>query len=116
MISNATAVGQSFTDATGEVWCTDMPNCPAGPASPIKDNYGLPFQDFVVMDGVFYTSGTFTAKGNARYFGSLIAQQGVLDGGGTPELYFDESLVKGNWPGKGRSLPRVVISAWQTDL
>ena len=115
-ISNGAAVGEYFEDvATGEVWCTDMPTCP-GAASPMKDNYGLPFQDVVVMDGVFYNSGAFTAKGQARYFGSLIAQQGVLDGGGTPELFFDESLVKGNWPRKGMNLPRVVISAWQTDL
>jgi len=82
----------------------------------MKDNYGLPFTDNVVMDGVFYNSGTYTAKGQARYFGSMIAQQGVLDGGGTPELYFDESLIKGNWPRKGMNLPRVVVSAWQTDL
>jgi Tfp pilus assembly protein PilX len=117
-ITNGTATNDlPFQDpVTGDWWCTDMPNCPAGPASPVKDSYGLPFQDNVVMDGVFYNSGTFSAQGNARYFGSLIAQQGVLDGGGTPELYFDESLVKGNWPRKGMNLPRVVISAWQTDL
>jgi len=109
------AVGDTFTDATG-TYCTDMPNCPAGPVTPTKDNYGLPFTDNVVVDGVFYNSGTYTAKGQAKYFGSLIAQQGVLDGGGTPELYFDESLIKGNWPRKGMNLPRVVVSAWQTDL
>ncbi|MBI1950497.1 MAG: hypothetical protein HYS34_03955, partial [Acidobacteria bacterium] len=116
-IRNGTASPESFQDpVTGDWWCTDISPCPGGAIAPIKDNYGLPFQDNVVMDGVFYTSGSFTAKGNARYFGSLIAQQGVLDGGGTPELYFDESLVKGNWPRKGMNLPRVVISAWQTDL
>jgi Tfp pilus assembly protein PilX len=108
---------ESFQDpVTGDWWCTDISPCPGGLHAAIKDNYGLPFQETVVMDGVFYNSGTFSAQGNARYFGSLIAQQGVLDGGGTPELYFDESLVKGNWPRKGMNLPRVVISAWQTDL
>ncbi|MEK7799648.1 MAG: hypothetical protein AAB297_07445, partial [Acidobacteriota bacterium] len=117
VISNGAASPESFQDpVTLDWWCTDISPCPGGASAPIKDNYGLPFQDFVVMDGVFYNSGSFTAKGNARYYGSLIAQQGVLDGGGSPELYFDESLVKGNWPRKGMNLPRVVISAWQTDL
>lgn len=116
-IRNGTASPESFQDpVTGDWWCTDISPCPGGTSAPIRDNYGLPFLDSVVMDGVFYTSGAYTAKGNARYFGSLVAQQGVLDGAGTPELYFDESLVKGNWPRKGMSLPRVVISAWQTDL
>ena len=110
-IKNGAASTESFTDLTTlETWTTD----PGGVVT--RDNYGLPFTDNVVMDGVFYNSGTYTAKGQARYFGSMIAQQGVLDGGGTPELYFDESLVKGGWPRKGMNMPRVVISAWQTDL
>jgi Tfp pilus assembly protein PilX len=114
-ISNGVAQPQSFVDLSGNTWCVDMSPCP-GAGTLMKDNYGLPFNDTFVMDGVFYNSGTFSAKGNAKFFGSMIAQQGVLDGGGTPELYFDESLIKGNWPRKGMNLPRVVISAWQTDL
>jgi len=50
------------------------------------------------------------------YFGSFVAQQGVLDGSGNPAFYFDESLVKGNWPRKGMNMPRVIISSWQTGL
>ena len=63
-----------------------------------------------------YNSGTFTATGNALYFGSFVAQQGVIDGGGNPGFYFDESLVKGNWPRKGMNMPRVIVSSWQTGL
>jgi Tfp pilus assembly protein PilX len=120
-ISQTVAHLQVFTDpATGDVYCTDASTCttssqlPAG--SPVKDNYGLPFLAPIAIDGVFYIAGTFSVQGNADYFGSVVAQRGVIDGAGTPGFYFDESLIKGNWPRKGMNLPRVVISSWQTDL
>ena len=49
-------------------------------------------------------------------FDSVVAQRGVVDGAGNPQFYFDERLVKGKWPPKGMSIPRVVVSSWQTDL
>jgi hypothetical protein len=120
-INDGAAQLQSFLDpVTGDWWCTDAQQCDAGArtqaAAPVKDSYGLPFQAPVLLDGVFYTSGSFEAQGNADYFGSLVAQGGVIDGGGNPGFYFDESLVKGNWPRKGMALPRVIISVWETDL
>jgi hypothetical protein len=63
-----------------------------------------------------YIAGTFEAQGNAKYFGSVVAQRGVLDGSGTPDFWFDDRLLRGQWPPKGMSIPRVVISSWQTDL
>jgi len=70
------------------------------------------------MWGVFYTSGGFDATGNARYYGSVISKSGVGEyhpSAGTPNLYWDENIVK-NWPPAGWDLPRVVISRWETDL
>lgn len=120
-IRNGTVDFQTFQDpVTSDWYCTDASVCtsatrtPAG--APVKDNTGLPFQASVITDGVFYTSGTFEAQGNANYYGSVVAQKGVIDGAGTPGFYFDESLVKGNWPPKGMGMPRVVISSWQTNL
>jgi Tfp pilus assembly protein PilX len=112
---------ETFQDpVTGQWYCTDAATCttasrtPAG--VPVKDAYGLPFQTDAVLNGVMYVAGTFEAQGNAKYFGSIVAQRGVVDGGGTPEFWFDERLIKGQWPPKGMSIPRVVISVWQTDL
>ncbi len=122
LISQTTVRFGNIQAGTGGSWyCTDALNGICGPGAtasptPRRDDTGLPFQDNAVLDGVFYTSGVFTAVGNASYFGSLVAQQGVLDGGGTPAFYFDERLVKGQWPPKGMSIPRVIVSAWQTDL
>lgn len=112
----------SYLDAaTGTRYCVDADTCLPGGSTPSttgpkRDDIGLPFQTDTVLDGVMYNSGTFTATGNAVYFGSFVAQQGVLDGAGNPAFYFDESLVKGNWPRKGMNMPRVIISSWQTGL
>jgi Tfp pilus assembly protein PilX len=120
-IRNGTVDFQTFQDpVTNDWYCTDASVCtsatrtPAG--APVKDINGLPFTGSVSIDGVFFTAGTFEAQGNANYYGSVVAQRGVVDGAGTPGFYFDESLVKGNWPPKGMGMPRVVISSWQTNL
>jgi hypothetical protein len=101
-------------------YCTDASVCnnstQAGSLVPVQDPVGLPFQTAVSIDGVMYTSGTFTLQGNDIFFGSVVAEQGVLDGGGTPNFLFDESLIKGNWPRPGMDIPRVVVTAWETEL
>ncbi len=118
-VRSGTAINRHFHDpVTGDDFCTDYTTCggtPSGPAV-IQDPIGLPFQTTVVMNGVFYTSGAFSSQGNANFYGSMVANEGVLNGGGTPGLYFDESLIKGGWPRKGMNMPRVVVSSWQTDL
>jgi hypothetical protein len=112
---------ETFQDpVTGEWHCTDAQQCdgaariPAG--SPVQDDYGIPFVASMAMDGVLYISGVFNIQGNANYFGSVIGQQGVIDSAGSPNFFFDESLIKGNWPRKGMDVPRVIVTAWETDL
>lgn len=101
----------------GKTYCVDHTVCPGTvSATPVLDTVGLPFSANVVLDGVMFNSGTFTAQGNANFYGSLVAQQGVLDGAGAPRFWFDESLIKGNWPREGMNLPRVVVTVWETEL
>jgi len=64
--------------------------------------------------GVVYIEGIFDTTGNATYYGSLLVNQDATKAG-TPDIYFDESLVKGNWPPKSFRFPRVYTSASQTD-
>lgn len=122
VIKQGTANFETWQDpVTGEWYCTDASQCDASartPAGvPVLDTRGIPFQEDAALNGVLYIAGTFTVQGNAKYFGSVVAQRGVLDGSsGTPDFWFDERLVKGQWPPKGMSIPRVVISSWQTDL
>jgi hypothetical protein len=71
-------------------------------------------QDAPVLDGVFYNEGAFDPTGNARYFGSLLIK-GDVDSNGTNEVWFDERLVKDEWPPRDWPFPRVVITALQTE-
>ena len=70
------------------------------------------------MWGILVNSGHFEATGNALFYGSIVAKSGVgllSPAAGTPELYWDESIVK-DWPPSSWDLPRVMITKWETDL
>jgi hypothetical protein len=67
-----------------------------------------------ILDGVLYLEGTDTTTGNATYFGSLLIRQ-AFNNKGTPDVWFDEKLVKGAWPPKSFNFPRVYVSAEETD-
>lgn len=79
---------------------------------------GKSFNDTSILWGVLYTNGRFAPTGNSKYYGSVIAKQGVGDtspAAGTPEIYWDESLLR-NWPPASWDLPRVAITRWETDF
>ena len=68
-----------------------------------------------MLNGVMYIEGDFgDTTGNAEYFGSLLVN-GNVSGSGTPEVWFDERLIKGDWPPPEFNFPRVYISAHMTD-
>ncbi|HVT44865.1 MAG TPA: pilus assembly PilX N-terminal domain-containing protein [Thermoanaerobaculia bacterium] len=67
-----------------------------------------------VLDGVFFNEGTLDSEGNARYFGSVLIQ-GDIDSTGTNEVWFDERLIKDEWPPRDWPFPRVIITAISTD-
>lgn len=71
-------------------------------------------QDAPVLDGVFYNEGDLNPTGNARYFGSLLIK-GNVDSNGTNEVWFDERLIKDEWPPKEWPFPRVFVTALQTE-
>jgi hypothetical protein len=86
-----------------------------------RDADGLPVQAEVNLYGVLYNSGEFSAEGNGIYFGSVVTDGGVGEaflgpgGAGNPTFYFDERLVKGEWPPPELDLPLTIISVWKTD-
>lgn len=67
-----------------------------------------------ILNGVFYTEGEFETTGNNHWFGSVLVQ-GDASKAGTPDVWFDERLIKGEWPPKEFKFPRVYVSAVQTD-
>src|SRR6185369_8200910 len=60
--------------------------------------------------GVFYTNGTFNAQGNYVFFGTVVTRSGMsitgVAGAGNPDFYYDERLVKDQWPPFDLNLPR----------
>ena len=123
-----TARRKTRNTAGNPVNCTAGPIPPAtgtGPNSPDQrctsngyDKDGGLVNNFggtePIMDGVLYNEGNFDTQGNAAYFGSILIQGNII-GTGTPEVWFDEFLVKGGWQDKFPDLPRVFVSAHETD-
>jgi hypothetical protein len=66
----------------------------------------------VILDGVLYNEGDYDSEGNASYYGSMLIN-GSVYGTGTPDIWFDEKLLKGSWAPPG--MPRVMIFSMQTD-
>lgn len=66
----------------------------------------------VTLDGIFYCEGDYNSQGNDAYYGSVLIQGGVF-GTGTPDIWFDEKLIKGTWAPP--NMPRVIVYNEQTD-
>ncbi|MFN2441501.1 MAG: hypothetical protein ABR517_02335 [Thermoanaerobaculia bacterium] len=67
-----------------------------------------------ILNGVLYLEGIFEQTGNIHYFGSVLVQ-GDASKAGTPDVWFDERLIKGDWPPPEFNFPRVYVAALQTD-
>jgi hypothetical protein len=67
-----------------------------------------------ILEGVLYVEGDYNSEGNATYYGSVLVQ-GNCCGAGTPSVYFDESLVTGDFKSKFPDFPRVYISSYTTE-
>ena len=71
------------------------------------------------MAGVIYNSGYWNAKGNGKFFGSIVTKQGIIEGGGgpagSPDIWFDVCLKDDCWPPPSLDLPRVVPTSWEND-
>lgn len=64
----------------------------------------------VAVKGVIFNQGSLTSTGNADYFGSIVLGQ-AADPKGTPDVWYDERLVKGGWPPAGVNFPRVLVTS-----
>jgi hypothetical protein len=87
--------------------------------SPVRDSRGPDIPGVPLsLEGIIYTSGRFEATGQGTVYGSVIAQQGVVqaDSSGsapTPHIYWNES-ISGDFPPAGWRLPRSVVTRWRT--
>ena len=74
---------------------------------------GLVTLSNIAADGVLYIENVFDSTGNAQYYGSVLVGQGGVNAKGTPQIWYDESLQRGDWRPPG--IPRVLVTSVETD-
>lgn len=99
------------TDATQFEYCTSNGYDRDGYADQWTATTGVTAP---ILDGVLYVEGDFDAQGNAVYFGSVLIN-GEVFGNGTLDVWFDERLIKDQWPPEDWPFPRVMVTAIKTD-
>jgi hypothetical protein len=125
--SNATdgwQSGETFLDVnypTGDPTGLPKPTyTKVGTATTGRQSRGPNVSGGVHMAGVIYNSGYWNAKGNGKFFGSIITKQGIVESGGgpagTPDIWFDVCLRDRCWPPPSLKLPRVVATSWEADM
>jgi len=67
-----------------------------------------------ILEGVLFNEGDYDSTGNASYYGSILVK-GNCCGTGTPAVYFDQSLLTGDFKKKFPSFPRVYVSSYTTE-
>ncbi len=83
----------------------------------VRDTQGIPFADSITFQGVIYVEGVFQMTGNMSVYGAMLTKGGMpTKSAGTPEVWFDERLIKGDWPPAELDLPRTMVTFWETDL
>ena len=114
--------GETFLDLTyPTVDPTTKPTfTKVGTATTARASKGPNVSGGVHMAGVIYNSGYWNAKGNGRFFGSIVTKQGIVEAGGgpagTPDIWFDVCLKDKCWPPPSLKLPRVVPTSWESDM
>lgn len=116
--ANATQTRRRKTNPGGVTPPTALPTCVGASVddctSNAYDKDGALVALQPILDGVLYNEGTFGSAGNADYFGSLLFERDV-DATGTPNIWFDEKLIKGDWPPGNFGFPRVYVTTHETD-
>lgn len=64
------------------------------PPLEISDPDGNSITENIWLNGVLYSAGDIEFTGNPMIFGSVLAENG-FDGGGTPDIYYNEDLADG---------------------
>jgi hypothetical protein len=106
-LSGGSPVTCTATSSTAD--CTSNRYDEAGPYVTLT-----PSGDGAVLRGIIYNEGDYHAAGNAMYYGALLFQ-GTVTGSGTPFVFYDEALSRGDWADQFKNLPRTVITSIETD-
>lgn len=98
-------------DATVATDDTCTSNKYDGPRSNNANDSGALVTLTVIIDGILFNQGGYSSSGNADYYGALLFR-GSATGSGTPNIWFNERLLKGEPP---MNMPRVMIYSLESD-
>ena len=106
-VKTITSIGKSATNAahdptsSGMTWGVDID----GPINPMDvDVYGI----------VFNEGDWGGAQGNNKIFGAMMFN-GNYSSSGTTDVFFDERIIKSEWPPADWKIPRVKAASWKAE-
>jgi hypothetical protein len=79
----------------------------------LRDIQGAEVTLGLALNGIWYNEGAYDGQGNIPVYGSLLMREG-FSATGTPDVYFNENLFRGNWPPDELHLPRVYASQFES--
>ena len=75
----------------------------------LRDRRGALVELDLIVNGVWYNEGAYDGTGNLPVYGSILMKSGFT-ATGSPDVYFNEGLVLGDWPPAEMQIPRVYVS------
>lgn len=75
----------------------------------LRDRRGAEVELDLVLNGIWYNEGKYSGSGNLPVYGAVMMRTG-FESTGTPNIYFNEGLVLGDWPPPEMRIPRVYVS------
>jgi hypothetical protein len=75
----------------------------------LRDNRGAQLELDIVLNGVWYNEGAYVGSGNLPVYGSILMKTGFT-ATGSPNVFYNEGLLLGDWPPAEMLIPRVYVS------
>jgi hypothetical protein len=79
----------------------------------LRDRKGALVNLDLIVNGVWYNEGEYDGSGNLPVYGSVLMKAG-FHATGTPDIYFNEGLLLGDFPPPEMKIPRVYVSQVDT--
>ena len=80
----------------------------------LRDRRGALVDLDIIVNGIWYNEGRYEGSGNLPVYGSILMKQGFA-ATGSPDIFFNEGIVLGDFPPPEMQIPRVYISQVDTD-
>jgi len=80
----------------------------------LRDRRGALANLPIIVNGIWYNEGRYDGSGNLPVYGSILMKQG-FQATGSPDIFFNEGILLGDFPPPEMQIPRVYVSQVDTD-